>query len=204
MPTFVIPCETYLRLAGMALQPDDDGTRGWMRGVRIEHLNNRCIAVSTYGPVLAGEFIQDVEEPDGAVCLTIVPAMLEMARIGAALNDNMIVAQAPGWTVVTLTSGAMYGGNGEIDGSGWPDWRSLIPADLPTKNNGCFSFHGPKMARLCASSPSGTIRCARNIDMTQPTIVRDLHDDSWFGMFMVNDANGGQSYKPATIPDYLK
>lgn len=204
MTTYNIPCETFLRLAGIAVQPDEETNKPFLRCVRIEHRNNQCMAVAATGPILAGEFLGAVDEPDDAVCVTIVPAMLELARIGAALSENLIINQAPGWTVVTITSGTMYPGNGEIDGSGWPDWRTLLPADLPTKNNGCFSFHGAKMARLCASSPSGTIRCARNIDMTQPTIVRDLHDESWFGVFMVSDANGGQSYKPATIPEFLK
>lgn len=205
MTTFVIPAELYVRLAVVALQPgEDSGGRNWMRGIRIEYRAGRCIALATCGNLLAGEFVGEVGDPDDAITITIDPKLLEMAKIGAALSENLVISQAPGWTVITTTSGTMLGMNGEIDGSGWPDWRALLPADLPTKNSGCWAFNGERMARICRSAPSGAIRCARNIDIAVPTIVRDCKDENWFGVFMCSENDGKQSYSPATIPDFLK
>lgn len=204
MTTFIIPAATYLRLATIAPQPDEIESRNWLRCVRIETVGGRTVAVVSNGKLLAGELIPGEPEGDGAVCVTIDQPLINMAQIAAKLDENLVISQAPGWTVITTTGGAMLPINGEIDGSGWPEWRTLLPADLPTKNNGCFSFRGDLMARLCASAPSGSIRCAKNIDMTQPTIVRDQDDENWFGMFMVSEINGKQPFPPATLPDWLK
>lgn len=198
---FTIPCELYTRLAGVAIQPDEETNRPTLRSVRIEHLNGRCVAIASNAMILAGEFITDHDEPDGGVNVTIDPALVALAA--QAPDANLIVNQAPGWTVITTSDGMMFPGNGEVPGE-YPEWRGLIPTELPTKNNGCFSFSGRQMARLCASSPSGRIRCARNIDMAQPTIVRDVHDENWFGIFMCSEADGKQEYKPATVPEFLK
>lgn len=203
MTTFTIPCELYTRLAGVAIQPDEETNRPTLRSVRIEHLNGRCIAVASNARIVAGEFIQDIDEERGfsGVNVSIAPGLLALAA--QAPDADLIVNQAPGWTVITTSDGAMFPGNGEVPGD-YPEWRGLIPTELPTKNNGCFSFSGLQMARLCASSPSGSIRCARNIDFAAPTIVRDIHDENWFGIFMVTDGEKAQSFKPATVPEFLK
>jgi len=203
MAQFTISCELYARLAGMALQLDEENPRPALRCVRIEHRAGVALAVASNAFALAGEYMGALAEgePDAAISVTIDPALRALAE--KYPDADLVINQAPGWTVITTSDGIMFSGNGEAAGD-YPDWRALVPGDLPTKNNGCFSFRGTLMARLCATAPSGTIRCARNIDMTAPTIVRDNIDENWFGVFMVTDNFGQQAFKPATIPDFLK
>jgi len=202
MTQFAISCELYLRLAGMALQPDENN-RQVLRCVRIEHRAGVALAVASNAFALAGEYMGALAEgePDGAVNIVIDPALQALAT--QSLDGDLIINQAPGWTVITTSDGVMFPGNGELPGD-YPDWRALVPGDLPTKNNGCFCFSGALLSRLCKTAPCGVIRCARNIDMSQPTIVRDIKDENWFGIFFVSDGGKEQSFKPATIPDFLK
>lgn len=205
MTDYVIPCETFVRLAHVAMQLDEQTQRPFLRCVRIEYFKENLIAVSCCERLLAGEFIGHAPgEDNSSVCITIDPALLELVKLGAANSENLIITQAPGWTIARLSGGRMHAMNAEIDGSQWPDWHSLIPRELPKKNEGCFSFSGEMIYRLSKSSPSGSFYCPKYVDKNQPVIVRDIRDDTWFGLFLVSEGDYRQNHGPAEVPDWLK
>jgi hypothetical protein len=202
MSNFIISAETFIRLSSVALKADEnhDKYAEVMRAIRIENHSGVSVAVATCGKLVAVECLAECDE-DGEVTVRIDDAMMTLAREEAKQDGSLTITQAPGWTVAKGTvTGRMYPLNAEVPGD-WPDWRGVIPAMQPSKNNGAFAFGAEWLERLAHCSPSGVIVLPKFADLDTPVIVNDLNDTNWIGIILL----GKQAGKiPAEIPDWVK
>lgn len=209
MVDFAIPCATFRRLAGVALQhgEQDRDNRDWLRCVRMEIHKSHMIAVASYGLVLVAEKIKTDEfmTEGETVCITVEPEMLAFVERGALNDDVLIITPAPGWTVARLASGAIYTKDAEHPGADkWPAWRDLIPADLPNKTSHALAFSGAEIARMSAAAPSGAFVCQKHVNVDRPILVNDVLDPHWIGLFLGRNESNDQPYEPARIPDWMR
>jgi hypothetical protein len=200
MTDFYISAETFVRLSGVALQPDDKpNTQYQLACVRIEQQGGVAIALASYTKMFVGECLQESGE-DGVVNVTIHPELLAIAKAEAEQSGKLHIQQAPGWTIARgVVTGRMFPLNAEVPGE-WPDWRGLIPTVMPSKSNGAFVFSGYHISRMGASAPSGSFVLPRHVDHEQPVLVRDSVDPNWFGLFLVGTK---EKHAPAEVPEWL-
>lgn len=205
MTDYKINPDVFVRLATASLQSDEkhDKYDAIIRGVRIECRDGVALAVASCGPIIVVECIEESGE-DGTVTITNDPRMMELAEAEAAASGMLMITQAPGWTVVRgLETGKMLPINGEIVGD-WPDWRALMPGELPSKNNGAFVLVASWLSRIASASPSGTIVLPKFADKKQPLVIRDLNDDNWIALVLMAHHNDNNDYAPAEIPEWFK
>jgi len=205
MTEFIINADTYLRLSKIALQPDEQHTKDGnvtpfdtsLRSVRIEQDGGVALAVATCGKLLAVECLSDCGD-DGVLNVTIDPKLIAIAQAELEQSGSLIIKQAPGWTIARgSATGTMYPLNAEIIGE-WPNWRDLIPARQPAKNNGAFVFDGQWIGRMGASAPSGIFVLPRCSNVDAAVVVRDTIDPNWMGVFLISDRENKQ--EPAEVP----
>lgn len=205
MTDYRINPDVFLRLATASLQSDEKHEKygNMIRGVRIETRDGVALAVSTCGPIIVVECLEESGE-DGNVTITNDPRMIELAEAEAAASGMLMITQAPGWTVVRgLETGKMLPINGEIIGD-WPDWRALMPTVLPSKNNGAFVLSAAWLTRIASAAPSGTIVLPKFADKSQPLIIRDLNDNAWLALVLMAHHDNGKDYPSAEIPEWFK
>lgn len=201
MANFTISADIFLRLSAVALQSEETHTKfaDVMRAIRIENNAGVSLAIATCGQVIAIECLEESGE-DGEVTIRIDDAMMTLARDEAAQNGSLIIIQAPGWTIAKgSVTGRMYPLNAEVPGE-WPDWRGVVPALQPSKNNGAFVFGAEWLGRLAKAAPSGVIVLPKFADLDTPVVVNDLNDPNWIGIILLGKQGGK---KPAEIPDWV-
>lgn len=199
---FKIDPEIYLRLAAVSVQPDEEH-KAVARSVRIEHHNGKIIAIASNGKFLCGELLGECDD-EGAVNVTNDPELRKIAEAEVAASGVLLISQVAGWTVARGgETGKMYALNAEVEGE-YPDWRALVPTTKPTKPNGVIAFFPYVMKRIADASPSGVIVFPEVIDITQPVLIRDKTDPNWFGLYLLTDAPNKQTFKAATVPDWLR
>lgn len=207
MVDFIVPCSTYRRIARAALQHDEADSRKFLQCVRLEIHTEHILMIAACGPILVVERIKsDGENADaGAVVhVTVEPEFLEFVERGVSTDDVLIVSPVPSWTAARLASGAMYFKNAEWPGADqYPNWREIIPADLPNKTTTALAFNGDEIKRMSETAPSGEFVCPKFIDTNRPVIVRDIADSEWCGVFLSQDHNG-RPFDPAKIPDWVR
>lgn len=157
-------------------------------------------AIATNRLCLAVEYLGRVQADDEAVnvSLDLVAPCVE----GAKFDGTLTVMVNAGWAVATTSAGYFHPGNAAVAGE-WPKWRSMIPRELPKKPSGAIAFVASELELLARAAPTGDIVLPTTYDAEHPIIVRDLNDPDWLGVFLSID-HRRQSFKPATVPEWIK
>lgn len=199
---FTVPCHIFARAAKAALQPDKpDGVPSFsaIRSVRVEHYQGVAMAIATNRRIMVVEYIGPTEQPDGAINVSLDLAAACQQRADTDLN--LMITQAPGWSVGQIGVDYFHPNNAEVVGE-FPNWRALIPKPVRS-SNGALGLSAEELALLAEISPTGGFVLPTHYDSEQPILVRDYKDDGWIGLFLALE-HRGQTFKPAVLPGWWK
>lgn len=196
-----IPCEVYSRLSVVAAQAIAE-----LNCLRIEVVKNSVVAMVTDSRILAAEFIELTNIPNGALHIAIDPVLIAQCEMESAFDSKITFEKVSGidWITATTTFGYSYPGNaGKFDvDKKLGLWRSIVPE--PAKKAAGFIYQdGDLLSRLARSAPSRRLTYPRIVDTSQPLIVRDAIDPAWLGMFRATDKDQAASLTAATVPEWL-
>lgn len=209
MTDYTIPCDVFARLTRVlaveSTQPTD-----WFRSVRIDN----GVAVATNRIIMAVENIS--ADNVGIIHIIADPALIAQCASEAPFKSVLTISvnETLKYAVGKTTLGYVHPRNCVV----WSDepndfdrWRSVVDlARQPvTASRGGMYWNAENIANLAASSPSGRLIFEEFIDCSgnRPTIIRDVNDYEWFGLFQPfgrNDLVGGAgSFNPATLPTWI-
>jgi hypothetical protein len=201
MTDYAIPCDTFARLSNVLrfMPPDIDDH---FRTIRIDH----GIAVASNRIIMA---VENIGVGAGVIHVIASPGLIENCRKEAPFaSDVTITVNEPlKWAVAKTSFGYIEPGNCCL----WSDapsdldrWRDIALATKePAKiNRGGMFWDADNISNLAASSPSGRLVFEEMIDTQgRPTIVRDINDYNWFGLF--NPYSIGENTIPAVLPTWM-
>lgn len=195
MAEFSIPCETFLRLSKVA---GDEASWHTLR------YDNGCL-VATDRRFMA---IEQVASAPGVYHLVLDEALLRQCEIEKDFNSriaftvNEMLGFAVGKTSLGYVTTANIAHSGPVHAD-WSRWREIVMqcATPAAKPNGGMFWDMDGLARLAASSPSGLVVFEEVIDTNRPTLVRDVKDYQWLGVFHPNSA--ADHYSPASLPTWM-
>ena len=202
MTEFSVPCDVIARLARVLAVESSEPTE-WFRSIRIDN----GVAVATNRIVMAVEHIGD---NPGIVHIVADPALIAQCASEAPYKSVLTVTvnEMLRYAVAKTTLGYVHPANCAV----WSDlpnefdrWRSIVElARIPlTATRGAMYWNAENIANLAASSPSGRLVFEEFFDTggMRPTIVRDVNDYEWFGVFQ--PFARGESHAPATLPSWM-
>ncbi len=200
MADFVIPCDTVVRLSNV-IHSLPDNIDPVFRCVRFDN----GLAVTTDRSFMAIEKIADFT---GVFHMTVEPALIEQCRTEAAFNGTLTVTvnDALQYAVAKTSLGYIHPTNVGFYPSGanpFDRWREVV---LQSKEPAAALIGGmfwdvDGLTRLATSSPSGRIVFEEKIDTTRPSLIRDINDHSWLGVF--KPFTSDKSYQPASLPSWM-
>lgn len=202
MTDFVIPCDTFVRLSNVLHdlpEPADE----WFNAVRIDNGQ----AVATNRKVMA---IENIGGPAGVVHVIADPVLIAQCRTEAPFSSKLTITvnDMLKFAVAKTTLGYVHPGNCAVwsDSGGRADfdkWRTVVMSAsvAAQKSKGGMFWAADDIARLAAASPSGRVVFAENIEAIRPTLMRDIHDHDWLGVF--NPFSTDDTYSPATLPTWM-
>lgn len=195
---FEIPCAVIGRFAKILTIMTHDANE-WFNSIRIDN----GLALASNRTVLACE---QIGGGGGIVHIKNDPALIAQCEKEAPFDSVLYVTlnEALRFASAKTTLGYIYPGNCAVfsnEPNDFDRWRSILPKPAK-KPKGGMQWNTEQIALLGASSPSGRLCFEEIIDASQPTIVRDAHDDQWFGLF--NPWLVEQNFIPATLPDWVK
>ncbi len=203
MTDYVIPCDTLARLSKVAEERSATDVNEWFKTLRIDN----GVAVATNSKFMA---VERINGPAGIIHILLDPALVAQCEAEAAYHSTLTITAIPEMQLATAktTLGYVYPGNCVMWSSDSPrtfdNWREIIdrvrePAAVP---NGGMAWGAVGVARLAASSPSKRVVFEEVIDVSRPVIIRDTHDDNWFGIFQpwLQD----QELQPAMLPGWFR
>lgn len=201
MTDFVIPCDTFVRLTNVLVDPLPSCDE-WFKSVRID--NGQALA--TNRRVMA---IENIGGPSGIVHIIADPVLIEQCRKEAVFNSTLTITvnDLLKYAVAKTTLGYVHPGNCAVWSTAPRDdydrWRKVIMTAKTDggKSNGGMFWNADNIARLAASSPSSRVVFAETIDVTKPTIIRDVSDPDWLGVFYPASDEGNQG--AATLPTWM-
>jgi hypothetical protein len=201
MTEISLSCETFLRISGIIDDLPSDMHPSWST-LRFQ---DGCI-IATDKSFMAIENFSSVQHAPFHIIPD--PALLAQCETESKFNSRMtiVVNEMLKFAVIKTSLGFQTTANvfytGEIDPA-WEKWKSLVmqcktPAE---KVNGAmfWALHG--ISRLAASSPSGLIVFEEMIDTNRPTLIRDVKDYHWLGVF--HPTSMQDHYSPATLPSWI-
>lgn len=199
MTDIIIPCATVVRLAKVISGLGADIPLPF-HSIRLDN----GVAVVTNKRFMAVERIAPFE---GIIHFIPNAALLAQCQLETVFNSTvtLIVNDLLRFAVAKTSLG--YGDNTNV--GLWPGacdfdrWREIIEAaKAPAKNSkrGMF-WDVDGIAQLAASSPSGRVVFEANVDPTRPTVIRDVNDHNWFGIFNPNSSD--DDYEPAKLPKWI-
>jgi hypothetical protein len=216
---FKIPCETFARLSIAAVPLSDvppTSVIDELACVYLEHRKGQTLAIATNNRICAIERLGNTDQPDGSVCVTIDPVLVQQCLTEAQFDGELTIDVTDNeilrWAAAKTSFGYTYNGNaGRFPEVGtkfkhWADWRSILPpARKKQEPSGFLHFRAAHLEILAKASPSGCIIFPEIINTDEPILLRDSVDPNWLGMFMgvVEDSDEKQ-YEPATRPEWLK
>lgn len=199
MTDFIVPCETIVRLANV-LKVMPHFANDWFRTIRID---NGC-AVASNRVVMA---VERLDKPVDGICHIIADAaLLAQCAVEAPFKSDLTITVIDELKFATAktTLGYVHPTNVCL----WSDqpndyarWRSIIPTERAKKSLGGMFWETSSIVNLAAASPSGRLVFEEHIDTTRPTIVRDINDYGWFGVF--NPFTDNERLDPATLPNWF-
>lgn len=200
MSEISIPCETIARLANV-LKYFPESADEWTNSLRLEDnfimATNRCyMAVERISATIATP-----------VHIKADPIFIAQCATESQYSSNVffVINQALGLVTARTTMGYQFPGNllltsttpNKLD-----NWKSVVPRNASKVANGGMMLDMSQFMMLAETSPSKQIVFEQHIDITRPTIVRDLHDPDWFGVFNPKDVKN--IHDPATVPGWFK
>lgn len=195
MPQFVIPSETFTRIANAAAKTGNQSC------VRLEYINGKYYAVSSNSWVIAIEYLGETDQPDAAVNVAVNNGWQIMVNTFAT-ETNFIFDWFPEFNI--LTSPNLPGTATAVsDADVRPPflrWFDIIPTNS-TKDKGFLYVEDEQIAALCAASPSGNLCFPSIVDSGRVMIVRDAIDPNWCGAFFASDKS--KAAKPAVRPEWM-
>jgi hypothetical protein len=206
MTDYTVPCDVFARLSRVIAFENDDMNE-WFRSIRIDN----GLAVASNRTIMAVENIHVPNgNPDGIVHIVADPLLIEQCRKEAPFKSflTITVNEVLRFAVAKTTLGYIHPGNCAV----WSDkpndfdrWRSLVELtrQAPVASKGAMFWNAENIANLAAAAPSGRIVFEEFIDATgsRPTLVRDVNDYEWFGIFQ---PFGYQTaYSSATLPSWM-
>lgn len=201
MTDYVIPCETFVRLARVLTNMPDD-IDPCFNVIRIDN----GVAVATDRRILAAE---NIGGPAGIVHVIADAQLIAHCAAEAPFASSLTITVVPELRFATAktTLGYMYPGNCVYWDNVSPDydrWRSVVGqcSKPATAARGGMLWVGDRVAQLIASSPSGSVIFEEIIDATgRPTIIRDVNDYNWLGVFQPFERE--RHHTPATLPNWM-
>ncbi len=200
MTNFVISCDTLVRLSNVLHNFPADVDKSW-NVVRIDNglaiaTDRRFMAIENIGGGATGVFHI---VPD--------PALIEQCRTEAKFSSTLTITvnDALRYAVAKTSLGYVH----PINVGAWVTpielnrWREVVmmAKEPAKKSKGAMFWDADGIARLAAASPSGRVVFEQFIDTSRPTLVRDIHDYNWLGLF--NPFDHKESYSPATMPGWM-
>ena len=199
MADFKIPCAVFARLAKIhdVLAEDADP---WYRTIRIE--NNIAIASSRNTVI-----IERIADNDGICHIVADPVLIKQCEaeskfdslLHVSTNDALKYASAKTTFGYNFPANACYWSNTPND---LDRWKKVVGKAGAKVSKGGMFWRTDVIAALAASSPSGCLVFAEQIDTSVPTVIRDLYDEKWFAVF--RPSNDAVPYSPATVPEWFK
>lgn len=199
MTDFSIPCETFLRLSKV-LTRNPDLQPSW----NTLRYDNGCLVVSDRRFMA----IEQIGSAAGIAHIIADEALLAQCEVEAKFNSRLAITvnEMLGFAVGKTSLGYVTPSNllytGEVD-AGWTRWRDIVlqcqePAKKP---NGGMFWDIEGISRLAASSPSGLIVFEEVVDTNRPTLIRDIKDYQWLGVFHPNSSQ--DHYSAAALPSWM-
>lgn len=199
MSEVCIPCDKIARLSNV-LKFLPEFADEWTDSFRLE---DDCIMATNRCYMAVERISANVGQP---VHIKADPAFVSQCVTEAKFSSNVyFVINVPlGIVTARTTLGYQYPGNllhrpnvpNKID-----SWRSIVPRQSAKRSKGGLMIDAGQIMMLVETSPSRQIVFEENIDTAQPTIVRDLHDPDWFGVF--NPKSNETLHDPAKLPGWF-
>lgn len=206
MTDYIMPCDTFARLASVVKTPGSNVT-GWFDTIRIDH----GIAVATNRVILVAEAIIGGND---IVHIKIDDALVEQCRREAPFDSKLtiIVNEPLKYAVAKTSLGYQSAGNLYFSSDEPRDefdrWKSiaLMTREKVAKPSGGMFWDMPQITALAAASPSGQLVFEEVINCTKasrrPTVVRDVTTNDWFALFMPWD-DSRPEHSPAKLPSWM-
>lgn len=194
-----VPCEVIARLA-TALPLPSEQVEAPFRTLRYDS----GVLVVSDRHLLAAEYIGG---PSGVVHITTEPAFIAQCKTEGAFGSVVDFNVVPEIRMASAKTslGWVFPGNACVWFDGTNDfdkWRTIIPArDSIKATKGAMTWNTLLVERLVRCSPSGLIRFPEFIDIKQPCMLRDVIEDTWFGMFIPDRTE--TPHWSACAPDWL-
>lgn len=200
MSEISIPCDTIARLANV-LKYFPESADEWTDSLRLEDnfimATNRCY-------MAVERITANIPTP---IHIKADPVFIAQCVTESQYSSNvfLVINHALGMVTARTTMGYQFPGNllltsqtpNKLD-----NWKAVIPRDTSKVANGGMMLDMAQFMMLAETAPSKQIVFEQYVDITRPTIVRDLHDPDWFGVFNAKDINN--IHDPATLPRWFK
>lgn len=196
-----IPCEKIARLANV-LRYFPDVADDWTDSFRFEDdmilvTNRHFLAIERHD---GGSISKPVHMTASAELINQCKTeMAYSSKIQIIVNDTLGLISA------RTTLGYQYPGNLLHRGTGenaMDRWRNIVPSGPAKESNNGWMLEMDHFQMFAESSPSKCIVFEKSVDIHQPSIVRDLVDPDWFGVFWAKDVK--HPHSPATLPKWFK
>lgn len=196
-----IPCETIVRLQSLIASLPASFDPVWST-IRFDNgqavVSDRCFMA-----------IENIKAFEGVGHIIVSPEFLAQCVTEAQFNGDalIVINEALSYAVAKTTFGwqsdnLFFAGVG----TDFDKWRAIVKdaaADREKSSGGMF-WNAREVAALAETSPSGRIVFAEFIDTAHPTLVRDVTDYDWLGVFMPRDKPGGSTVRAAEITSWMK
>ena len=200
MTDYTMSCDAFVRLSHILhnLPEDIDPV---FRTIRIDNGQ----AVATDRSFMA---IENIGGATGIIHILPDAALIKQCATEAKFDSQLTitVTEMLQHAVAKTTLGYVH----PVNVSYWPTggtdfdrWREVVmEASVPAaKSSGGMFWQADGVAKVAASSPSGRVVFEENIDVIRPTLVRDILEYDWLGVF--NPFSRKDHYSPATLPTWM-
>ena len=205
-----ISCDTFARLAKVALSNVLDGKRDYLKSIFLEITEKGdALAIATNVKVAAIENIGRLNASPGKMNVCVDDLLVEQCEKETAFNSSITFINNPVLKFISAKTslGYIHNGNAGVYADGaneFETWRSWFPDELPTEVNGGIFANLKNLSLLASSAPTGSVIFQEFIDNKKPVIVQDVHDENWLGLFMPRPDAKTRSPEPFTIPGWVK
>lgn len=199
---FVIPCETFARLAHIpsSLKPTYTNQNYKCLMIDVSSTGEFLLAVTNV-KIMAVEKIGQSEFVNMQIPILFDESLVTQCGIETAFNGDVHLTFNDSSKVLTAitTYGYVCQTNLYINPNQIPEfasWRDKIPKNLPSKPFGNIYTHLDDLRVMAQSAPSGSVVFQDVIDMKLPILVNDLSSPNWLGVFHPGP--------PEDAPDFQK
>ncbi len=196
-----VPVQTFNRIANAV---GDDISRPWCHGVMIETtVGGKVFATASDGKILACEltgFVQNL--PESETIIRPIPhhksgdVVIFPVPLGQPGNPTIYV-EKDGMPIEFL----------QAIPDRFIDWRRsniAFPKAPPKKPIIPVSFEMRYIAKLLATTPSGSVVFPEYIDQNSSIVVNDPDVPEWFGLFLPIKDNDKKNLQPAILPGWFE